>query len=146
MVTFVAVRAIRLGRGVSVPEAELELRTSRSGGPGGQGVNTTDSKVELRWDVGATSALDETQRARVRERLASRLTDDGVLILQASEHRSQHRNREAALARFRSLVGEAIEPPTPRTRTRPSRGAKRRRVEAKKRRGETKRLRKPPPT
>lgn len=135
---------IRLSRRVRVPEHELEFRTSRSGGPGGQGVNTTASKVELRWDVDATQALAEWQKDLIRERLGNRMTDDGVLIIQASEERSQHRNREAALARFRSLVGEAIVPPKRRKRTRPSRAAKRRRLEDKRHRSRVKELRKPP--
>ena len=135
---------IPLGRGVSVPEAELDLRAAKAGGPGGQSVNTTDSKIELRWDVAATSALSEAQRSRVMERLGSRMTSAGVLILTGSEHKSQHRNREAVLARFRTLVGEALEPPKQRRRTRPTRGSKERRLRAKKQRGEVKKLRKPP--
>lgn len=133
-----------LGRGVVVPASELELRTSRAGGPGGQHVNTTDSKVELRWSVGTSTALSDAQRQRVLERLAPRLTSQDVLILTSAEHRSQHRNREAVLARFRSVVGEALEPPRTRRRTRPTRASKQRRLEHKRRRSETKRLRKPP--
>lgn len=136
---------IPLPHGVSVPETEIEVRTSRSSGPGGQSVNTTDSQVELRWSVATSAALNETQRRRVTERLASRLTDEGVLILKGSEHRSQHRNREAVFARFAAIVGEALEPPRTRRRTRPSRSARERRIRAKKHRGELKRLRKPPP-
>ncbi len=135
---------IPLGRGVSVPEAELDVRAAKAGGPGGQSVNTTDSKIELRWDVAATSALSEAQRARVTERLGSRMTAAGVLILTGSEHKSQHRNREAVLARFRTLVGDALEPPKHRRRTRPTRGSKERRLRTKKQRGEVKKLRKPP--
>jgi ribosome-associated protein len=135
---------LQLRRGVLVPEAELDLRAVRSGGPGGQSVNTTDSKVELRWDLNATRALTSEQRERVRERLAPRLTDDGVLILRGSEHKSQLRNREAVLGRFRALVGEALEPPTPRRRTRPTRASKERRLRTKKHRGELKQLRKRP--
>ena len=135
---------VPLRRGVSVPEAELEVRTSRSGGPGGQGVNTTESKVELRWDVAHSAALTEPQRDLVMRRLRHRLTEDGVLILRASEHRSQHRNREAVLARLRAIVGEALEPPRPRRRTRPTRASKERRIRDKKHRGELKRLRRPP--
>lgn len=136
---------ITLPYGVSVPEAELEVRTARSSGPGGQSVNTTESKVELRWNVATSASLTEAQRARLLERLASRLTTDGVLILTGSEHKSQHRNREAVLSRFASIVGEALEPPRQRRRTRPSRGSKERRLEQKKRRGEIKRLRRNPP-
>lgn len=136
----------RLPGGVVIPEAELAIRASRSGGPGGQSVNTTDSKVELRWDVRASPSLTEAQRSRVLQRLASRLTDDGVLILRGSEYKSQHRNRQAVLARFRSVVTEALEPPRTRRGTRPTRGSKERRLRAKKQRGEIKRLRKPPAT
>ncbi len=135
---------VRLPYGVSVPEAELELRVARSSGPGGQGVNTTDSKVELRWDVAGSSALNEVQRARVLERLGSRLTKDGVLILQGSEHRSQHRNRAAVLARFRAIVGEALAPPRVRRPTRPTRASKERRLEEKRQRSRRKSLRRPP--
>jgi ribosome-associated protein len=137
-------RDVALSRGVVVPAAELEWRTSRAGGPGGQSVNTTDSRVELRWDVRASQALSPAQRERVLDRLASRLTADGVLRLTGAEHKSQHRNREAVLARFRAIVGEALVPPTPRRPTRPSRAAKQRRLDSKRRRGETKRLRRPP--
>lgn len=138
--------SVSLGRGVSVPESELELSAARSGGPGGQSVNTTSSKIELRWSVPDSAALNATQRARVLEKLASRLTNDGVLVLQGSEHKSQHRNRAAVIARFQAIVGEALEPPKQRRRTRPTRGSKERRIQAKKQRGETKRLRKPPTT
>ena len=138
--------AIPLRRGVSVPEAVFDVRVSRSSGPGGQSVNTTDSKIELRWDVANTPSLSETQRQRVLDRLGNRITDDGVLILQASEHKSQHQNRAAAFARFRAVVGEALEPPKVRRPTRRTRASKERRLQAKKHRGETKRLRKPPDT
>lgn len=135
---------VRLRRGVRVPASELEFRASRSSGPGGQGVNTTSSKIELRWNVQDSAALTDAQRQRVLDRLAPRLTDDGVLILTGSEHRSQLRNREAVLARFRAIVGEALDPPTPRRPTRPTRASKEQRLEGKRRRSETKRLRRPP--
>lgn len=135
---------IRLGR-ASIDEGELELRASRSGGPGGQGVNTTSSKVELRFDVGASSLTREQQRL-VRQRLGSRITTDDVLIIQASEERSQHQNRSAAIARFRALVTEALTPPRRRRRRAgPSASQKRKRLESKRRRSEKKHLRKPPP-
>lgn len=127
-----------------IPARELEFRATRSSGPGGQGVNTTDSAVELRWDVDATSALSDAERRRLRDNLGSRITDDGVFIVRASEHRSQHRNREAARERLASMVATAIRPSKVRRPTRPSRSAKRRRLEDKRHRGETKRLRKPP--
>ncbi len=136
---------IELGRGVRIPEGELDFRVSRSSGPGGQGVNTTDSKVELRFNVEASEALTPEQKARLRRRLENRMTKDGVLILQSSEHRSQHQNRDAAIARFKAIVSEALEPPKRRRKTRPTRGSKERRLKNKKRRSEVKKLRQSPP-
>jgi ribosome-associated protein len=131
--------------GLVIPDAELVERFSRSSGPGGQGVNTTDSRVELRWDVARSSALSEHQRGRVIERLSGRL-DDGVLAIAASEHRSQWQNRVAARARLTALLIDALEPPSPARRpTRPSRAAQQRRVDAKRRRGQTKATRRRPP-
>jgi ribosome-associated protein len=129
---------------LTIPGDELVIRASRAGGPGGQHVNTTSSRIELRWDVRTSRAPDEQQRALLLEQLASRLTTEGVLVLHASEHRSQHRNREAALARLRTLVGEALMVPEDRRPTRPSRAARRRRLDAKRARSETKELRRRP--
>jgi ribosome-associated protein len=127
--------------GVVVPEAELSWRFSRSSGPGGQSVNTTDSRVELSFDVAATSVLSDILKARALERLGSRLVD-GVLTVVASEHRSQWRNREAARTRLAAVLRDAIAaPPRQRRPTRPSKGAVRRRLDDKRRRSETKRLR-----
>ncbi|GGQ38205.1 aminoacyl-tRNA hydrolase [Couchioplanes caeruleus subsp. azureus] len=122
-----------------IPAAELSWRFSRSSGPGGQGVNTTDSRVELSWDLAGSDLLPPSLRERAVERLASRLVG-GVLTVVASEHRSQLRNREAAAARLAGIVAGAIAPP-PRTRraTRPSRGAVERRIADKKRRAQIKR-------
>jgi ribosome-associated protein len=132
---------LRVTRSVLVPERELKWRFSRSSGPGGQSVNTTDSRVELSLDVSMTTALGPVQRARALERLADRLVD-GVLTVAASEHRSQLRNREAALERLAELLAEAVAPPPPRRRpTRPRRGAVERRLADKRRRAQTKRLR-----
>jgi ribosome-associated protein len=128
---------------VVIPEGELRWRFSRSSGPGGQSVNTTDSRVELSWDLAASPALSPTQRERALERLAGRLVD-GVLTVAASEHRSQLRNRTAAEARLGALVADGIAPPPRKRRpTRPSRGANERRIAEKKRRGDIKRLRRP---
>jgi ribosome-associated protein len=125
---------------VTIPGEELTERFSRSSGPGGQGVNTTDSRVELVWDLGA-SALPAELLDKLRRRLGSRLTGD-VLAVAASERRSQLRNREAARERLAGLVARALEPPPPpRRATRPSRGATERRLAAKKRRSATKRTR-----
>lgn len=129
---------------LDIPDAELVERFSRSSGPGGQSVNTTDSRVELSWDVARSAALDDVQRARLLDRLGSRLVD-GVLTIAASEHRSQLRNRTAARGRLHNLVAEALEPPAPpRRATRPSRAAKARRLEAKRRTGELKSSRRRP--
>ncbi len=127
--------------GVVIPEKELEWRFSRSSGPGGQSVNTTDSRVELSFDVAGTTAFTDVLRARALERLQSRLVN-GVLTVAASEHKSQWRNREAARTRLAALLKDAIAaPPRKRRPTRPSKNSVRRRLDEKKRRGETKRLR-----
>jgi ribosome-associated protein len=133
---------LRVTRSVVVPERELRWRFSRSSGPGGQSVNTADSRVELRLDLTTTTALGPVQRARALERLAGRLVD-GVLSVTASEHRSQTRNREAARERLAEILAAALAPPPPRRRpTRPGKGAVERRLADKKRRARTKQLRK----
>src|SRR4051812_37966366 len=135
---------LRVDPGLTIPESELSWRFSRSSGPGGQGVNTADSRAELVWDVAGSAVLAPYQRERLLERLSSRLVD-GTLTIAASEHRAQLRNREAALARLADVVADALLPPAaPRRPTRPSRGAKQRRLDAKKRRTDVKRLRRPP--
>ncbi|MGC5021114.1 alternative ribosome rescue aminoacyl-tRNA hydrolase ArfB [Micromonospora sp. DT47] len=122
-----------------VPAAELRERFSRSSGPGGQGVNTTDSRVELSFDLAATPSLPPALRARALDRMAGRLVD-GVLTIAASEHRAQLANREAARERMVALLREAVAPPPPPRRpTRPSRGAKERRLADKKRQAQRKR-------
>ena len=135
---------LRVTARLVIPEAELSWRFSRSGGPGGQSVNTADSRAELSVDVARTSALGPTLRARALERLAGRLVD-GVLTVAASEHRSQLRNREAAEERLAGLLREAVAPPPPKRRpTTPSRAARERRLEDKRRRAEVKRMRRDP--
>ena len=126
-----------------IPAAELSWRFSRSSGPGGQSVNTADSRVELSWDLAASAVLPPALRERALERLAGRLVD-GVLTVTAAEHRAQLRNREAARARLAVLVARAIAPPARQRRpTRPSKAANERRIAEKKRRGEIKRNRRP---
>lgn len=129
---------IDLGRGIQLPLSELDFSFARSGGPGGQHVNRAETKVELRWDVAASPSLDEGQRARVREELASYITDDGVLRLSSGETRSQHRNREAVVARLQALMARALQPRRSRRPTRPSRSARERRLDQKRARGEKK--------
>ena len=120
-----------LPEGLLIPEAELVERFSRSSGPGGQHVNTTDTRVELVFDGTTSSVLTDRERDRV-----------GLLRVVATDHRSQHRNRAAARERLAGLVREALTPPPPpRVPTKPSKASRRRRMEAKKRRGQTKALR-----
>jgi ribosome-associated protein len=126
---------------VSIPEAELRWRFSRSSGPGGQGVNTADSRVELIFDVAASTAFSEPQRARVLQQLSGQLTG-GMLTVVASEYRAQLRNREAARIRLVAMLRAALAPDPPTRRaTRPSRAARERRLADKRRRTLTKRLR-----
>ncbi len=130
---------------VVIPAAELTWRFSRSSGAGGQHVNTSDSRVELTWDLDASDALDEAQRTRAHHRLAGALVG-GTITVSASERRSQLRNREEARARLAALVAAAIAPPPPPRRpTRPAKAARQRRRVDKARRAETKRLRSRPP-
>lgn len=132
---------LRVKPSIVVPERELRWRFSRSSGPGGQSVNTADSRVELSLDLTTTTALGPKLRARALERLADRLVD-GVVTVTASEHRSQLRNREAAMERLASMLRAAVAPPSPRRRpTKASRGAVERRIAEKKQRGRTKQLR-----
>jgi ribosome-associated protein len=126
---------------VVLPDRELQWRFSRSSGPGGQGVNTTDSRVELSFDLARSPSVPERLRERALRRLAARLVD-GVLTFTASEHRSQLRNRDAARERLAATLRGAFAADPPQRRpTRPSAGAKRRRLDAKARRSAVKRLR-----
>ncbi|WP_298890234.1 alternative ribosome rescue aminoacyl-tRNA hydrolase ArfB [uncultured Serinicoccus sp.] len=129
--------------GLRVPADELVEQFSRASGPGGQGVNTADTRVQLSLDLATTTALDEDQRPRVLARLAPRLSGT-VLTVTASEHRAQLRNRAAARRRLAELLREAVTPPTVRRPTRPTRGSRRRRAEAKTRRSQVKQLRRRP--
>ncbi len=131
-------------QGLLIPASELTERFARSGGPGGQGVNTTDSRVQLSLDLGGTSALTEEQRERALTRLGARLVGT-VLTVDASEHRSQQRNRRAARERIADLLRDALAPPPPRRRpTRPTRGSRRRRRAAKEHRSRLKAQRRRP--
>ncbi|MEV6773391.1 alternative ribosome rescue aminoacyl-tRNA hydrolase ArfB [Nocardia sp. NPDC051030] len=128
-------------RGLVIPASELRERFSRSSGPGGQHVNTTDSRVELSFDLANSPSVPESLRTRMLDRLATRLVD-GVLTIAASGQRAQLQNRAAARDRLASLLRDAAAAPPPdRRATKPSRGAKERRIAAKKRRGITKRNR-----
>jgi ribosome-associated protein len=128
-----------------VPLTELEFRASRSGGPGGQHVNTSSTRVEVTWDVAGSPALSEEQRQRLLLRLATRLDGRGRLRLVSSGTRSQLRNREDVTERLREAVAQALVVPKARKRTRTPRAAKAARLENKRRRSATKRDRRPPP-
>jgi ribosome-associated protein len=127
-----------------LPLSELEFRATRSGGPGGQHVNTSSTRVEVWWDVAASPSLSEEQRARLLSRLATRLDQAGRLRLVSSGSRSQLRNREDVTERLRELVALALVVPRPRRRTKPTRASKVARAEAKRRRSAVKRDRRPP--
>lgn len=136
---------MRINRTLSIPEGEIELSFARSGGPGGQHVNTSSTKVELRFDVRGSQALSSEQKALLQERLASRLTKDGVLVLQSDGHRSQTRNRQAVVERFEGLLRDALRKRPRRRPTRPTNASKERRLEQKRQQSEKKRLRREPP-
>jgi ribosome-associated protein len=127
-----------------LPLSELDYRATRSGGPGGQHVNTSSTRIEVWWDVAASPTLTDEQRARLLQRLATRLDGEGRLRIVASASRSQLRNREAATERLRDVVAAGLAVAKPRKRTKPSRAAKAARLEAKRRRAATKRERRPP--
>lgn len=130
-----------LARGNRIPVSELVEQASRSGGPGGQHVNTSSTRVTLRWNLRETCGLRPEARERALERLAKRLTRDGELVVHADRHRSRHRNRQDARERLRSLVEEALVVATPRRPTRPTRSSQARRLDTKRRHADTKQRR-----
>lgn len=134
---------LEINENTQVPAAELSFRASRSGGPGGQHVNTSSTRIELLWNVGTTPSLDEVQRARVQRKLANRINSEGILLLAESGSRSQHQNKQVVTERFCELVAEALRKPKPRKKTRPTRASRERRLKAKKRRSDLKRSRGP---
>lgn len=126
---------------LEIPDSELELRTSRSSGPGGQNVNKLETRVTVRFDVAGSPSLGEEERERIRERLGSRISKAGVLQVSSQRHRTQAANREAAVTRLAGLLADALEPEAERKPTRVPRAAKRRRIQEKRRRGRLKELR-----
>ncbi|MBU1126538.1 aminoacyl-tRNA hydrolase [Patescibacteria group bacterium] len=125
-----------------IPEEELYIEFARSGGPGGQKVNKTESKVTVRWNINASTAFSAIQKTRVHRLLGNRINKDGELAVTAEEERSQHQNRERAIARLQELVAAAIIPPKVRRKTKPSRAQKEKRLQEKKQQSEKKALRK----
>ena len=126
---------------LAIPDEEVTFATSRSGGPGGQNVNKLETRVTLRFDLAGSAVLSEEQKARLRERLATRITRDGVLQVSSQKHRSQGANRDAAVERFAELLRENLREEPPRKKTRPSRAAKARRLDEKRRQSQRKRER-----
>jgi ribosome-associated protein len=131
--------ALAVAPGVRIPVSEIELRGITGGGPGGQHVNRSATRVELRWNLRASSALTEPQRSRVSQKLGTRLDGDGTIRIVAGEYRSQLQNRRAALERLASILARALVVQAPRKATRPTRASVERRLDEKKKRGDTKR-------
>lgn len=132
---------LNIAPGFAVPRSELEYRASRSGGPGGQHVNTASTRIELLWNLDASNVLSDDQRARLRERLASRLDSTGAVRVVSSTRRSQQQNRQAADERLAALVRHALHVPKRRRPTKPTKAANEKRLAEKKRRAEVKRFR-----
>lgn len=130
--------------GVTIPGAELTFQASRSSGPGGQHVNTADTRIQLRWRVQDTDALSEPQLRHVLEFLGPRLTEEGELILSCDTHRSQRRNRQEVTERLADLIRKALTPKKPRRRTRPTAAARKRRLANKQHRARIKQNREKP--
>ncbi len=133
--------SVEITAGVTIPMREVRFRFARSGGPGGQNVNKVESRVELLFDVSASSAFTVTQRQRLLSALRNKLDDDGVLQIVVQESRSQWQNREIALSRLAETIRIALIPRKKRVATKPSRGSKEERFRAKRKRGEVKRNR-----
>jgi len=130
---------LRINPRVTIPASELTVTTSRASGPGGQHVNTSDTRVQLRWRPADSAALGPVQRQRVLAALASRLTGEGDLVLAGAAHRSQRRNLEDVRERLAALVARALVPPKPRRKTKPSAASRERRLQQKRRRADIKR-------
>jgi len=126
---------------IAIPRAELQYRATRAGGPGGQHVNTSSTRIELLWDIDNSRAVDDAQRARIRTRLAARLDSEGMVRVVASDRRSQQQNRDAADERLASLVRHALHVPKKRKATKPTRAAKEKRLTEKKKHSDKKKQR-----
>lgn len=135
---------LQINDALTIPGAELSMSASRSGGPGGQHANKTSSRVTVEWNIATSAVLSEDQRQLLLTRLTTYLTSDGVMQVSSNEDRSQHRNREHALARLANLVADGLKRRAMRHKTKPSRASKERRLDGKKRRAAVKRKRRPP--
>lgn len=128
---------------LSIPESELSFRASRAGGPGGQHVNTSSTRVELVWDVNASRSLSDAQRELIQAKLATRISAEGLLTLACATTRSQHRNREEVTERFAEILRDALHVQKARRKTKVPKGAKEERLKEKKERSERKKMRGP---
>lgn len=135
---------ISIMAGVEIPLSELSFRASRSGGPGGQHVNTSSTRIELWWDATASPSLNQDQKTLLVQRIGNRLTEEGLLRLVASTTRSQAKNKEETIERFRQLLAHALVPVKKRKATRPGKAAKERRLSQKRAQSERKARRRPP--
>ena len=133
---------LHIKNGITIPEHELEITASRSGGPGGQHVNKTNSRISIRWNVKTTTALNELQKERVLEKLQAQLTGEGDIMVHSASARSQQQNKELALARLAETIRKALHVPKKRMKTKVSQGAKEARLENKARHGMSKKMRK----
>lgn len=137
---------IEIREGIGIDESEIQMEFVRSSGPGGQNVNKVATAVQLRFDVRSTTALSDEVKARLERLAGSRMTGDGMLVIEGHRYRTQEQNRADALERFMELIRRALEEPHPRKRTRPTLASQVERVETKKRRGAIKRMRRAVPS
>ena len=130
--------------GVIIPGHELEFQASLSGGPGGQHVNKTHSRITLRWHLESSAALSDGQRTYLRTRISSRITNAGFVVVHCDKHRSQHRNMQGARGQLKELIYNGLQRPKKRRPTKPTRASQRKRVDGKKKRGDVKKNRRKP--